>query len=160
MRYLTFIVTFFFMASCLTYEPVLVNEDLEGLWTFEGYRDPGSNSSIFKGCGSSDSTVSFAVKRVGEKYEVTGKSYINTYSAPLVFTSFSKVAGEGTLQFGAVTRTEIGGSQEIMLCENNYFQKLEASTEYILESNKLYLRSLPSDFDSREPLLMVFIKQL
>lgn len=69
-------------------------------------------------------------------YKINGLSAINSYFGSIEITSFNTETKRGNVKIGTIGSTKMGGSQELMDCENRYFGMLNQSEEFQIIENE------------------------
>lgn len=112
------------------------NDSLDGSWTLE---------QLDAGEGLAPPIPSHVPSMTLDAGEVTGTSGVNTFFGHYTWNR------DGSLSFGPLTYTEIGGPPEAMAQEAALFEALQAVTRFEFADTKLLL----SDDDAR--VLLVFV---
>lgn len=88
-------------------------------------------------------TIDFSGKaNENGQFSFSGKSAINNFFGTYEIISLDETTGVGTLEFGEIGSTKMGGSEELMACENRFFDLLSRTTDLsiTIDSGKDVLR--------------------
>lgn len=66
----------------------------------------------------------------GKWLKFSGQSAINSFFGTYQITSFDETTGVGQISFGAIASTKKGGSEELMACENRFFDLLNRTSDF------------------------------
>ena len=150
-----FLTTLF--SSCDTGELASTPSELEGVWVFKAYQR-AENMHEWQDCTDGTKEVTLVLIRKGKGFEVSGQSVINMYSSSAE-VSYSSGTRSGTIKFGSVGGTKMGGPENLMNCERIYYQYLENVSGIKIEGNRLYLERVPLPVESQIWPVMVFEKK-
>lgn len=135
MRTILFLLLVSLSISCQKDALVSAVPDVEGNWKFSGYKT-NEQSSIDNPC--SESAVTFNISSSSEGYSITGTSFVNTYFSKVSF-AMDNTKKAGKIEFDAIGSTKMAGPENLMQCENTYYNSLKNAKNFILDGQKLYL---------------------
>lgn len=149
MSFLLLMTTFM---ACETGQLTSTPAEMEGVWVFKGYRYETPD------CRDDAAEVTLEITRKGDRFEISGRSYINTYFSEAE-VSYNSSKQSGTLKFGGIGSTKMGGPENLMNCEIVYYQLLGGATTLKIEGDRLYLGREPRPIDSSLPETLIFEKK-
>lgn len=144
MKYLLFALPLLLAMTCETND-VKPEDNLVGEWVVQ---------QVFLGdvidtpCGyevtdARKLTLKFSNEKNSDNtFSMTGSAAINSFFGAYEITTFDVATGQGTLSFGAIGATKMGGPAELMACENRFFGILERTSDFSIatENGKQVLR--------------------
>ncbi len=151
-RFLFFMLLAALFSSCDTGELTSTPSELEGSWIYKGYLHG------FADCAAEMDSVTLEITRKGDVFEISGRSFINTYFSR-ARVSYNSSDQTGTIGFESIGSTKMGGPENLMRCETVYYQLLGSSNTIKLENQRLYLGREPRLADSKIPETLIFEKK-
>jgi heat shock protein HslJ len=127
--------------------------DVEGSWKFSGYK-LNEEAPLTNPCDQAIVTLNIASSPDG--YSITGTSFINTYLSKVSF-AIDHTKRAGTIEMAAVGSTKMGGPDNLMQCESNYYVNLKNINNFMLDGQTLYLyRNLTPQNPGNDSPILVF----
>ncbi|MCD8540166.1 MAG: META domain-containing protein [Leadbetterella sp.] len=151
-RFLSFAWVTFLFFSCETGGLTSTPSEIEGVWIFKGYQQ-GTYS-----CEDDLEKVTLEITRKGDKFEISGQSFINTYFSRAE-VSYNRGNRSGSIAFEGIGTTKMGGPEHLMSCESVYYKMLGDANTLKIEDRRLYLGRIPLLNESRLPDTLIFEKK-
>lgn len=146
-RFLYFVLLAALFSSCETGSLTSTPSEPEGKWVLKGYRNRVSD------CPYDQVTLEISRKEKG--YEITGRSFINTYFSDAEI-SYNVSDQSGTITFSGIGSTKMGGPEHLMLCEADYYQLLGSSATLKIENQHLHLSRVSRPEELGLPEVLIF----